>query len=1011
MPPRLVAPFRAKNRRFVFALLFLLFLASHAPAADTQYVRFNTIFGSMDVQLLSDEAPNTVTNFLDYATAKDYNNTIIHRSLSVSQNGLGVIQGGGYDANTSFSAVPSLGAINNEFNVSNTAGTLAMALTGSDINSATNEWFFNTVDNSAALDPQSFTVFGTISPSDTSSLAVMNALASVPVYDGSSINGAFGNLPLTNYVAGTTLHLANFVIVSSIVAESLPTTATVTLPGLPETFVYTGKAHAATATTNPAKLKTIISYNNGTFSTVDAPTAVGTYTVLADLTSPGYSGSATGTITITAIDPTIVTGAATSISATGANLNVTVNPKTDDTSVYVEYGLSSTAYTGTTTTADAGSGAANISGYLSTTGTLTPGTLYHYRAVATSSAGTVSGADKTFTTLVEPVFAGTAATTPILSAAGAVVSLAVNPHGVATTAYFEYSTDPTFTTGVFTTVPQSIGKGTSPVTVTGLLSDLDPDTLYYYELVTVSAAGTFSSTSGSMVTSLAGFSTSVVAATTGTATGTGGGKYNVLGAAGINDTDGVAFYSTLTTSKSNPVITAANDAGIWANEGTDTLTLIAQTGTPAVPGLAGAEFSALSSPVYNQTNGVAFEGTLKAGLGGVTAKNELSVWSTSTGTLQLVAREGDPAPGGTTFSTFTALGLLDGNTNEDVIVIGTMAAGTGVTASSNTGIWEGTLENNLALKLRTGDMVGGETISTLTLDSTQPLVQGQTRNFASNTGDLALLATFTNKTTGIVTSFSGVPALAYKVGSTAPISTGTATFAKFDSPIINNSDHLAFEATVANGGVTAATSAGIWSTDTGTLQLVAQTGSSAPDASGNPSGAVFATLNDPLDNNYDVLAFSGTYKLSGKVLTGLFYTPGGTLTRVVQTGDPAPGCATGVNFGTFKALALPDAGGTDGNGGPVFGATLTGIGVTAANNTGIWAMDDTGTLQLIVRTGDSININPTGTASFKTISSLTFLPYTALLDGQTRSMTTDGDLTYTATFTDKTTAVFSVAFP
>ncbi len=168
-------------------------------------------------------------------------------------------------------------------------------------------------------------------------------------------------------------------------------------------------------------------------------------------------------------------------------------------------------------------------------------------------------------------------------------------------------------------------------------------------------------------------------------------------------------------------------------------------------------------------------------------------------------------------------------------------------------------------------------------------------------------------------------------------------------------------------------------------------------------------------SRYDVRVhwFSGTYKLSGKAVTGLFYTPGGMPTRVAQTGDAAPGCVSGT-FSTFKALALPDAGNalpSGGTGGPVFEATIAGTGVTAANNTGIWAMDTTGALQLIVRTGDNININPTGAASFKTISSLTFLPYTALLDGQTRSITKNGDLTYTATFTDKTTAVFTVTFP
>jgi Fibronectin type III domain len=93
--------------------------------------------------------------------------------------------------------------------------------------------------------------------------------------------------------------------------------------------------------------------------------------------------------------PDVVTGAAGSISLTSARLNGTLNPNGIATSWYFEYGTS-TRYGSRTPTRNAGSGAGRtvtepLSG-------LTPGTVYHFRLVAESDAGTSRGADVAFTT-------------------------------------------------------------------------------------------------------------------------------------------------------------------------------------------------------------------------------------------------------------------------------------------------------------------------------------------------------------------------------------------------------------------------------------------------------------------------------------------------------------------------------------------------------------------------------------------------------------------------------------
>jgi uncharacterized protein (TIGR03437 family) len=108
----------------------------------------------------------------------------------------------------------------NEFNLSNTRGTIAMALSGTNINSGTDQWFFNLADNSASLDAQKFTVFGKIT--GCSGLAVMDRIAATPVLNGGA---PFDTIPLLNYKTGA-VKAENFVQVSSITPTPAGTTPT-----------------------------------------------------------------------------------------------------------------------------------------------------------------------------------------------------------------------------------------------------------------------------------------------------------------------------------------------------------------------------------------------------------------------------------------------------------------------------------------------------------------------------------------------------------------------------------------------------------------------------------------------------------------------------------------------------------------------------------------------------------------------------------------------------------------
>jgi len=99
-----------------------------------------------------------------------------------------------------------------------------------------------------------------------------------------------------------------------------------------------------------------------------------------------------------ALAPTVTTGSAISITSGSATLNGTVNPNGKKTTYYFEYGTT-TSYglTSGTNWAGAGSGTSDVSVSATITG-LSPNTTYHYRIVATNSAGTSYGSDQTLTT-------------------------------------------------------------------------------------------------------------------------------------------------------------------------------------------------------------------------------------------------------------------------------------------------------------------------------------------------------------------------------------------------------------------------------------------------------------------------------------------------------------------------------------------------------------------------------------------------------------------------------------
>ena len=116
-------------------------IGAEGGASTNPKVRMTTNVGVVEIELDAKRAPVSTENFLKYVDQGTYDGTIFHRVIPGF-----MIQGGGFTPG--MKQKPTGAPIKNEADngLKNTAGTIAMARTN-DPNSATAQFFINTVDN------------------------------------------------------------------------------------------------------------------------------------------------------------------------------------------------------------------------------------------------------------------------------------------------------------------------------------------------------------------------------------------------------------------------------------------------------------------------------------------------------------------------------------------------------------------------------------------------------------------------------------------------------------------------------------------------------------------------------------------------------------------------------------------------------------------------------------------------------------------------------------------------
>ena len=195
-----------------------------------------------------------------------------------------------------------------------------------------------------------------------------------------------------------------------------------------------------------------------------------------------YVRSSDGTFTT----PTAPTVSAVSAAATGtsaATLTGALDAQGSPATYYFSYGTTS-AY-GQTTATGAASGSASTPVSAAITGLL-PATTYHYTLTITSSWGTASYKDQTFTTPAAPVVGN--ATAAVTGSTTATLTGAVNAELSQATYYFSYGA----TTGYGHNTTTVAATGNSSTSASATLSGLAPGTTYHYTLTITSTYGTAS---------------------------------------------------------------------------------------------------------------------------------------------------------------------------------------------------------------------------------------------------------------------------------------------------------------------------------------------------------------------------------------------------------------------------------------------------------------------------------------------------------------------------------------
>ncbi len=435
----------------------------------------------------------------------------------------------------------------------------------------------------------------------------------------------------------------------------------------------------------------------------------------------------------------------------------------------------------------------------------------------------------------------------------------------------------------------------------------------------------------------------------------------------------------------------------------------------------GGNYSTFYTPQLNATGDVAFRADLSGGTSGG------GIFAGQPGFLQTVVLRNTPAP---VFGNFNLIGNFVLNDNGAVAfrigLVGTSGGSAGIflrmpSSTPTTVVLQGTSAGGGATygvgdpKLNSVDKVafetplsGGSHSSGIFFGQGSPLTSIALANTLTPAGDTLTgfdpptvntpgLVAFQASLTGASTSGIfvrdtlnlGAPLITAALAGTAAPAGGNYS-GTFSQPVLNDLGHIAFRASLTGGTSTT----GIFAGAAGfPLATIALQGSAAP-AGGNYTG--FGT---PRLNTAGQVAFAAN--LSGLATPrGIFVgTPGSGVSTIAVAGTTSPD-GIGIYSTINTNIAFNAAGQV------AFLSSLTGQGVTAASDNGLFA-GAPGAVVKIVREGDVIDIDPGELIVNRTVSGILFQTGSGGEDGNAMGLNDSGQLAYRLTFTDGSSGIFT----
>ena len=457
----------------------------------------------------------------------------------------------------------------------------------------------------------------------------------------------------------------------------------------------------------------------------------------------------------------------------------------------------------------------------------------------------------------------------------------------------------------------------------------------------------------------------------------------------LNDNGSVAFLAEF----DGPDVSPQFDRAIFLTNGNSS-EVVVQAGNQ-VPGLEdGIVFDRdFEIPIINNDNQVAFEA--HAFGNGLDSSQDDLLFLSDQGQLDLIVREGDPAPG-TQDGTVLGGGFPANSPFNEITIdgVGQATFSTTVTGNSSDSAIYTQLENDLQLVVKEGATAPGFdediTLNEVTLDgkseSGRLLFSANLDGNDINSDNNRVLYSFENQSFDLIAR-EGEPAIGFDLGI---------EYLGIVGADINESGQIVFRSFLQGPGIGSfnENDEALFTDRNGKLELLLQSGITLP---GTPDGVIIASLSFPIINvNGDIVFQSRMEVNSNDFLgSGIFLDRDGKVEFVARSQTQAPGTPDGVTFTNF-GIGLPALSNT---GQVAFLGEVSGAGIDSSNNKGIWATDLEGNLQLVVRRGDQIDVSKDPEVSdLRTVSDLEMIENPNGQNGTANNFNDAGELLFLARF-------------